>query len=647
MARSSRRATARSLLAREPHHRQWSSTTEPSRCTAKRTPISRSCARRTSPSTPALGGGEPGVFGLKGHIDAKKARGQDQGHLVLERHRRLLGADRSGHADAIWTSTSTPRLDGIPAAGITDITAHIDANYKSGEGLSGELAVDARQGSARSSPTAASTVAHNQFASGRSTCWPTSRRLDIEGTGEVTAGEMGDADDDGRSDGHAGRRLAAVAVRPVGQHPRRHRRSGSSRTRSASCNLVPPSFLPIENPVIEVGYQPEAGIHATLTTQFNAPMAKNGEKGTFVAGYATSAGLYAHIEFPITVPGFQAATVAGDLRSAGHPYRRHADSARTRASSSKPRSTIGYALRRLLHRGLDQAQAVGVDWSSTSASATTSKGLQILGITPKDKDATSEDHEIAHWHNRLPDDPARHHRRRIARPQVRHWASRRATACRRSSSRTRSSKAGSKRSTRAACRPSRSAARSRWARTSRCSLSVQVVGEIQLLIASATPASAPRSRRASNLELGADVNGRFAPGQGAQLEIDPFVGASARSRSRRSSPRCTPRSAGSRSSTRSGSSRRRTSRTSISDSSTRSIRSAYRSVAPAARTSERPLAARRRVRSDQRGRQEQAIARRRRRSEQRCARAREARARSRSRPRRTSSSSSPRVGRTA
>ncbi|HEY0190596.1 MAG TPA: hypothetical protein VGC42_05695, partial [Kofleriaceae bacterium] len=58
------------------------------------------------------------------------------------------------------------------------------------------------------------------------------------------------------------------------------------------------------------------------------------------------------------------------------------------------------------------------------------------------------------------------------------------------------------------------------------SLSVQVAGEIQLLIATCSAGIGAEITARLNLDLGADVNGRFAPGQGALLQIDPFVGAS-------------------------------------------------------------------------------------------------------------------------
>src|SRR5262249_39322509 len=157
---------------------------------------------------------------------------------------------------------------------------------------------------------------------------------------------------------------------------------------------VPPSFLPIENPVVEIGYTPGTGIYAKLTTQFPAPMAKNGEKGTFTAGYERGRGLYAHIEFPITVPGFQAATVTGDLDGQG--IRIAATLVPKDATIVKEAHVeLGYNLQTgfylegsiTLKPTESLELVVGLRYSQQG-------GLEIMGITPNDKAATAEDHEI-------------------------------------------------------------------------------------------------------------------------------------------------------------------------------------------------------------------------------------------------------------
>jgi hypothetical protein len=158
--------------------------------------------------------------------------------------------------------------------------------------------------------------------------------------------------------------------------------------------------------VIEVGYQPAAGLHAVLKTQFNTPMAKNGEKGTFEAGYKQGRGLYAHLEFPITVPGFLAAKVSGDLDGTGL----HAGVTlipKNPGVLKQAKVELGYepsgggffvqgmiTLKPSEELELD----VGVRYQQ-------GKGLQVMGITPKDKNATDEEHEVAKWDKKFPTVP--------------------------------------------------------------------------------------------------------------------------------------------------------------------------------------------------------------------------------------------------
>src|SRR5690606_9221723 len=117
--------------------------------------------------------------------------------------------------------------------------------------------------------------------------------LTVEGTGTITAGEMGELNT-----------TADLTVTPGGTTVlAQFIESGSihvdlQRWRLTNAvgrlNIKPPSVLPLENTFIEVGYQPEAGISARLHTEFAAPMGK-GEKGTFDAGYTRGRGLYASI----------------------------------------------------------------------------------------------------------------------------------------------------------------------------------------------------------------------------------------------------------------------------------------------------------------------------------------------------------------
>ena len=117
------------------------------------------------------------------------------------------------------------------------------------------------------------------------------------------------------------------------------------------------------------------------------------------------------------------------------------------------------------------------------------------------------------------------------------------------------------------------------------SFSMQIVGKIQLLIATAEAGIGAEITALLNLELGADVNGRFEQGKGARLKIDPFVARVAR-----------PDRVADRHAARVDllvhhhrqevhARRRRASRTSTSAPSGRSSQSSCRSAAPAARTS--------------------------------------------------------------
>ncbi|HSR97661.1 MAG TPA: hypothetical protein VLM79_11455, partial [Kofleriaceae bacterium] len=410
-----------------------------------------------------------------------------------------------------------------PGAGVTDIAAHLDATYKTGQGISGELAVTrAKLGEVIADGKI--TVANNKFQSGSVHLMADFPQLKIEGTGTVSAGEMGELNT-----------AADLKVTPGGTSVlARFIQSGNIHVdikqwklanATGKLNLVPPDFLPIENPVIEVGYTPGAGLHATLTTQFNAPMAKNGEKGTFVAGYDKTKGLYAHIEFPITVPGFQQAKVTGDLDQKGI----HVGATLIPKDASivkEARVEIGYDVGAgfyiqgsiTLKPTETLELVVGLRYDSQ-------KGLQVMGITPNDKNATPDEHEIANWHKDFPTIPlatvgvaslglkfgmgvaAGYRMPRIAfkNPQL---------------------EGGLEALDKGGMPAFTFGGSIAMGAYITLSLSVQVVGEIQLLIASCDAGIGAEIAARLNLDLGADVNGRFAPGQGAHLDIDPFVGAS-------------------------------------------------------------------------------------------------------------------------
>jgi Domain of unknown function (DUF4157) len=469
-----------------------------------------------------LGRGVPGSFGLKGHIDPTKLSTHFPGVTfsnVAADFSVLIGGgqkpDLSFHFGAA--------ISGIPAAGVSDMSAQVDASYKNREGLSGTVTISrAKLGDVIAGGQL--QLERNKFKSGSLHLAADFPSLTVEGTGTVTASELG-----------ALSTAAELKVTPGGGSAlAKFVQSGSihvdiQKWKLANAvgqlHLVPPGFLPIENTVIEVGYQPGPGLHATLSTQFNAPMAKHGEKGKFVAGYERSRGLFAHIEFPLTVPGFQAATVAGDLDGKG--IRVGATLVPKDAAIIKQANIeIGYEFNAGLYlqgsitlKPSEELElVVGVRYDQKA-------GLQVLGITPNDKAATPQDHEIANWHKNFPTIPLatvgvaslglkfglgvaagyRVPRISFKNPQL---------------------EGGLEALDKGGMPAFTFGGRIAMGAYIALSLSVQVVGEIQLLIATCSAGIGAEIAARLNLDLGADVNGRFAPGQGALLQIDPFVGAS-------------------------------------------------------------------------------------------------------------------------
>jgi hypothetical protein len=470
----------------------------------------------------SLGGGAPGSFGLKGHIDPTKLSQHFPGVTfsnVVTDFSVVIGGgqqtDLSFHFGA--------GISGIPAAGVTEMSAQVDANYKNREGLSGTISITrAKLGEVIASGQL--QLERNKFKSGSLHLAADFPSLTVEGTGTVTASELG-----------ALSTMAELKVTPGGGSAlAKFVQSGSihvdiQKWKLANAvgqlHLVPPEFLPIENTVIEVGYQPGPGLHATLSTQFNAPMAKHGEKGTFVAGYERARGLYAHIEFPLTVPGFQAAKVAGDLDGKG--IRVGATLVPKDATIVKQANIdIGYEFNAGLYlqgsitlKPSEELElVVGLRYDQKA-------GLQVLGITPNDKAATPQDHEIANWHKNFPTIPLatvgvaslglkfglgvaagyRVPRISFKNPQL---------------------EGGLEALDKGGMPAFTFGGQIAMGAYIALSLSVQVVGEIQLLIATCSAGIGAEIAARLNLDLGADVNGRFAPGQGALLQIDPFVGAS-------------------------------------------------------------------------------------------------------------------------
>lgn len=469
------------------------------------------------------GGGDPAAFVLKGKIDATSLSNKI-GKAV---HFSSVEADFSiaigGGEKRDLNFHLKAAVDSVPAAGITDIAAHLDVNYKAGEGIDGELAVTrARIGDVDIDGKI--TVAKNKFSMGTVHIKAAFPSLDVEGTGTIAAGDMGELNTS-----------AELKVTPGGGSVlAKFIQSGSIKVdlkkwklESAVGKLLlkTPDILPIENTVLEIGYAPATGISATLSTQFNSPMGK-GEKGTFVAGYTRDRGLFAHVEFPIYFPGFQRALVTGDLDKQG--LKAGVELIPKDAKIIKKANIdLGYDIAGggLFIQGsltLAPTEAlefvVGVRYSQKG-------GLEVLGIDSKDKDATSEEHEVAKWKKNFPTIPLL--TVGVASLGLKFGlgvaAGYRMPKIKFDSPKLEGGLEALDQGGMPAFTFGGSIAMGAYLALS---LSVQVVGEIQLLIATCSAGIGAEIMARLNLELGADVKGRFAPGQGATLQIDPFVGAS-------------------------------------------------------------------------------------------------------------------------
>ncbi|HEY0195749.1 MAG TPA: hypothetical protein VGC42_31760, partial [Kofleriaceae bacterium] len=262
----------------------------------------------------SVGRGQPGSFKLNGKINPTKMAQTFPGITFSNVQADFSVEIGTGHRpDLAFDFTAS--VTGIPAAGVSDMASQITAKYHSGEGLSGTMAITrAKLGDVTADGSL--TLSRGKFQAGSLHLAADFPGLQVDGTATVTASDMG-----------AMSATAELKVTPGGGSAlAQFVQSGSVHVDvmrwkltqvEGSLNLKPPSFLPLEDTVVKIGYAPGVGISATLSTHFAAPMAKNGEKGTFTAGYTRGRGFFAHIEFPVTVPGFQAATVAGDLDGAG------------------------------------------------------------------------------------------------------------------------------------------------------------------------------------------------------------------------------------------------------------------------------------------------------------------------------------------
>ncbi|MBA3461417.1 MAG: hypothetical protein H0T46_15750, partial [Deltaproteobacteria bacterium] len=471
------------------------------------------------------GGGEPASFYLKGKIQAETlANKLAKGAVTFGEVTADFGLRVGGAAKSEFDFHVRAGITAIPVAGITDIAAHIDVNYKSGHGVDGELAVTrAKIGDVEADGKI--SVVKNKFSSGSLHMKAAFPALTVEGTGTITAGEMGELNT-----------AADLTVTPGGTSVlSKFITSGSLHVDLkkwkltnvvGKLNIKPPDILPIDNTFIEVAYQPEAGISAKLHAEFNAPMGK-GEKGTFDVGYTRDRGLYASIMMPMYFPGFNRAEVRGDLDKTG--LKASVDLYPKDAKIIK-KAHIGLGYDIVGGNGLFAEGSltlapteslefvVGVKYSQKG-------GLEVLGIDSKDKDEKGEEHEVAAWKKPFPTIPLL--TVGVASLGLKFTigvgAGYRMPKIKFESPKLEGGLEALDSGGMPAFTFGGSIAMGAYVALS---LSVQVVGEIQLLIATCSAGIGAEIMARLNLEMGADIKGRFAPGQGATLEIDPFVGAS-------------------------------------------------------------------------------------------------------------------------
>ena len=466
------------------------------------------------------GGGQPGVFTLKGHIDAtklkEKIKGVEFSTITADFKVQIGGGAQTDVEFGIHAGIS-----GIPAAGVTDIQASVDGRYKSGAGISGKLAVQrAKLGEVIADGSV--DVEGGKFAGGSLHLLADFPSLKIEGRGTILPGELGGLNTTADLTVTPG---ADTALAKFVQSGNIHVALANWKLTEATgtLNLVPPSFLPLIDPKIVVSYKVGEGISACLKTQFKAPMAKNGELGNFEAGYKKGTGLYAHIDFPLTLPGFEQATIAGDLNS---------EEIKLSASLKPKNATLikeakieagykkagGFYVQGtvVLHASDELELEVGLRYDGN--------GLSVVGLTPKEKNEDNADHEVAGFkqHINIPlltvgvaslnlqfgmgvAAGYRMPKIKFKNPVIE----------------------GGLDALDSGQLPAISFGGSiAMGAYVALTLSVQIVGQIQLLIASCDAGIGAEICARLNLELGADVNGRFAPGQGALIQISPYVSAS-------------------------------------------------------------------------------------------------------------------------
>ncbi|HUS29108.1 MAG TPA: DUF4157 domain-containing protein, partial [Kofleriaceae bacterium] len=464
------------------------------------------------------GGGLAGSFHLDGKIDATKLSEKVPG-VKFSSVVATFGVDIGGGAP--------PALDFGLKAGITSIAdfkvaASLDANYKSGEGFGGTLAVTR----AELGPVIADgsiVVEKNKFKEGNLHMMADFPTLKIEGNAKVTPGEMGGLDTAVKLTVTPAKTSAIAEFVQSGEINVDIKKWKVMKAEGI-LNLVPPSFLPLVDPKIVISYVADGDLSATLKTQFKAPMAKNNEMGNFEAGYSKSKGLFAHIDFPLTVPGFQATTVYGDLdqtsAKVGVKLRPKDDSLVKEAVVE-----LGYIKgsgffiegRIKLTPTETLTLDVGLRYSSEG-------GLQVIGMEPDDKDANNDEHTVGKFGKSISVPLLTVGVAQLAlKFGIEVGAGYRMPKIKFKNPKLEGGLDALDKGGMPSFTFGGSIAMGAYVYMA---LSVQIVGEIQLLIATASAGIGAEIMARLNLELGADVDGRYQSGQGALITIDPYVAAS-------------------------------------------------------------------------------------------------------------------------
>ncbi|HXU72263.1 MAG TPA: DUF4157 domain-containing protein, partial [Polyangia bacterium] len=465
------------------------------------------------------GGGDPGSFDLEGKIQAdglaKYIKGVTFANITgdVKVHVGDGATDFGVAVDADVT--------GIPAAGITECAAHIHGQYDKGKGLSGSVVVSRiKVGDVLADGRI--DLKENKFDSGEIHVVANFPSVLIEGTGKVQAGDLGKLST-----------TADLKVTPGDGSPlAKFIESGSIHVdihewqlmeATGTLNLVPPTFMKLYDPKVVISYKKGAGISAVLTTQFDAPFAKNNEKGNFAAGYESGKGLFAHIDFPVTIPGFQQASVFGELNQKGVTI--GADLVpRENQYIKSAHVEIGYGDGGFHFLGKvtltpdpEHEMEIGVQYVQGS-------GFSMLNADLKDKHEDNGDHPVGGFKKDV-DIPLatigvaslnlklgvgvgagyRMPKIKLKDPKI---------------------EGGLEALDSGGLPPISFGGTVAMGAYLALWFSIQITGKIDLLVATAEAGIGAKITALLNLELGADVNGRYEQGKGALLKIDPFVHAS-------------------------------------------------------------------------------------------------------------------------